>query len=180
MTKRLLFFATKEDLGPVLAAVERVLPIDYVRMDNYRTGVVDSYASVADIPNLGQAPTDSAGTSDEYLVVMKGRKVKTESVRGEDGRMRHLVDQLLNPSSITFAPGGLWGNDVLLHGRFATVHDDEASLALMNQCAEALRKSFRKLKAYWVGAEAERLLDSGKRLTISAQASRDFDLTRTG
>jgi hypothetical protein len=30
---------------------------------------------------------------------------------------RYSFDQLTNPGTITFAPGGLWGEEVLLHGR---------------------------------------------------------------
>jgi hypothetical protein len=178
MTKQLLFFATKEDLRPLLAAVERVVPIDYVLMGIYPAEVAEKYGSIEDIPNLGRATTDSASTSGEFLVVKKNCTVKTRSVAGVDGKTRYFIDQLLNPNSVTFAPGGLWDSDVLLNGRFATVHDDEGSQALIKQFAKVLRKSFRKLKAYWVGPEAERLLEAGKRLTIAAQTPREFDLTK--
>jgi hypothetical protein len=177
MTKQLLFFATKEDLRPLLAAVEGVVPIDYVLMGIYPAEVAEKYGSIEDIPNLGHATSDSAINSREFLVVKKNCTVNMESVATVHGK-RYVIDQLLNPNSVTFAPGGLWGSDVLLNGRFATVHNDEGSQALMKQFAKILRKSFRKLKAYWVGPEAERLLEAGKRLTIAAQTPREFDLTK--
>lgn len=180
MTKRLLFFATKEDLRLLLATVESSLPIDYVRMGHGETSVAERYASSEEIPNLGHATTDSASTSDEFLVVPKSCAVQVRCVSGSGGTVRYFFDQLANPSTVTFAPGGLRGDTILLHGRVATVSDDETSQALMNQFAKVIRKSFRKLKTFWIGPEAEGLLDAGKRLTISAQASRDFDLTRTG
>jgi hypothetical protein len=103
----------------------------------------------------------------------------SQRVRRDDGSVRYLFDQLENDASITFNPAGLWGNDLLLHGRLATVWDDEVSQTLMKQFAKPLRKSFRKIKAFWVGPEAEAMLDAGKRLTIGAQSPRDFDLRRS-
>ncbi len=178
MAKRLLFFATKEDLRQLMAAVECVVPIQYVRMGVFAKDAVERHEHIDDIPNLGNAATDSAATGDEFLVVMKDCTAKTYAVQGNDGKIRYFVDQLANENSVTFSPGGFRGSGVLLHGRFATVHDDPVSQALMGQFSKALRRSFRKLKAYWVGREAERLLDAGARLTMSAQAPREFDLKK--
>jgi hypothetical protein len=146
-------------------------------MGIYPAEVAEKYGSIEDIPDLGRATADSAISSREFLMVKKNCTVNMESVATVHGK-RYVIDQLLNPNSVTFAPGGLWGSDVLLNGRFATVHNDEGSQALMKQFAKILRKSFRKLKAYWVGPEAERLLEAGKRLTIAAQTPREFDLTK--
>jgi hypothetical protein len=180
MSKRLLFFATKNDLKMMLTAVEDRLPIEYVRMGQGRATDGDRYVTSVEIPNLGLATTDSAVTAGEFLVTPKGHPVEARPVLGNDGVTRYFFDQLANPGTVTFAPGGLWGDAILLHGRIATVTDHETSQALMSEFGKALRKSFRRIKAFWVGPEAERLLDAGKRLTISAQSSKEFDLTRAG
>jgi hypothetical protein len=178
MTQRLHFYATRDDLIPWLASVERALPVDYVRMANSPVGTAQAYAMAADIPALGHASSPSAGTGERFLVVRKSHRVVVRRVAADDGRTRYCFDQLANPDSITFAPGGLYGTDVLLHGGVATASQSADSLALMKVFAKPLRASFRRIKAYWVGPEAEALLDGGARLTISAHAPTDFDLTR--
>jgi hypothetical protein len=180
MTKRLLFFATEKDLLPLFTEVERVHALNYIRMAPSYSNAAEAYSSGANLPNLGRASASAAGTSNEFLVVMSGHRVVARRVIGDNGKAIYFFDQLENPASITFSPGGLWEETVLLHGRVATVSEEAASQSLMSLFEKSLRKGFRKIKAYWVGPEAERLLDAGTRLTISAEASRDFDLTRTG
>lgn len=179
ITKRQMFFATEMDLVQLITSVEHELPVDFVRMGSSTSSVAQRFSTVMSLPNLGHATSDAAATSDEYLIVLKGHPVVGRRVEGNDGVTRYFFDQLANEASITFSPGGLRGSDVLLHGRVATASDDEISQSLMKHFAKALRSSFRKIKAYWVGPEAEALLDAGKRLTISVRASREFDLTRT-
>jgi hypothetical protein len=178
MTKRILFFATEKDLLPIFAAVESVQPLDYVRMGPSDTKSALTCASGANLPSLGRATSSAAGTNDEFMVVLRGQRVAERSVNGIDGNVLYFFDQLENPASITFSPGGRWEQGVLLHGRVATVSEDAVSQTLMKEFAKAVRKTFSKIKAYWVGPEAEALLDAGVRLTISADASRDFDLSK--
>jgi hypothetical protein len=40
------------------------------------------------------------------------------------------------------------------------------------------KKRFRKIKTFYVGQEAERMLDEGKRLTAAAQSPQWMDLSR--
>jgi hypothetical protein len=178
--KQLLFFATKNDLQPLLKAVERQTLINYVRMGNALTNETERYENGEAIPNLGSATKDSASACDEYLVVLKDQPVKVRTLRGSDDALRYLVDQLSNPGTVTFAPGGIWSDDVILHGRVATVYDDKNSQTLMETFSKEIRRSFRKVKAYWIGPQAEALLDAGKRLTISSHASPEFDLIKAG
>jgi len=92
------------------------------------------------------------------------------------GVRRFAIDQLKNPDTITFSPGGLWNNDILLHGRVATASQSKSSQALMKRFKAALQKTFVKVKAFYVGPQALMLLKNGQRLTISAQSPREFDL----
>jgi hypothetical protein len=134
------------------------------------------YESSLAIPNMGVATSDSAATCEEYLVTRKDEKIQTRVLRGKSGHL-YLVDQLANPNSITFSPGGFRGS-VLLHGRVATVSDEGDAKDLMNAFAREIRRSFRKVRAFWVGPEAETLLDSGVRLTMSVHAAPEFDLSK--
>src|SRR5262249_1559815 len=104
--------------------------------------------------------------------------VVAREIRLTDGSIRFCVDQLSNPDSVTFISGGIWSDDIVLHGRVATASDTEASQQLMKRFAAVFRKKFSKIKAFWVGPRAMALLDAGRRLTISVQSPREFDLVR--
>jgi hypothetical protein len=175
---QLHFYATKDDLLPLVAIVERKVALDYVLTGNFLTDAVVQYGSIQDIPNLGHATRESASGNAQFLVVMKGHRVNVRTLPGINGKTRYLIDQLANQSSLMFQPGGFWGDDILLHGRVGTVHTDGISKELMKRFSGAIRKSFCRIKAFWVGPEAERLLDAGMRLTIAEQSPPEFNLTR--
>jgi len=89
-----------------------------------------------------------------------------------------MIDQLMKPRYDEFNPGGLWGKNVLLHGRFATASDAVTSVELMKLAGAAVRKRFQKIKAFYVGEEAAQLLDAGMRLAGAEQSPLTLDLTR--
>jgi hypothetical protein len=175
--KQILFFALKEDLLPVLEAVERDGPLKYVRMGQSPKSDYESFAHGAEIPNLGRASADSTASCESFVVTESAVSVNVRPIKAATGIERYCIDQLVNPDSITFTPAGVWSPDVVLHGRVATVSESAISQALMKRFNSAFRAQFGKVKAFWVGHNARALLDAGKRLTISAQSPHDFDLT---
>lgn len=54
-------------------------------------------------------------------------------------------------------------------GFFATVSDSKPAQDLMRDVAAAVRKSFIRVKAFWVGPEALVALRNGTRLTTAIQ-----------
>src|SRR5262245_19610778 len=175
--KHVLFFAVKDDLLPVLELIEGKGALKYARMGNFASHLIKdgigAFDTGAGIPNLGRASADSAAACEAFLICERGTPIKLRPVQGE----RVCVDQLANPDSVEFKPGGMWTEDVVLHGRVATASDSEISKALMKRFQAAVKKIFSKVKAFYVGPKALALLEGGKRLTISAQSPREFDLT---
>lgn len=173
MPTQIRFFATRSDLVPVLQAIEKDRDLKYAQFGWSDIQAAASFPTVTAIPNLGTASHESATNCGSFLICRKKDAIHPRAVPG-----RYVFDQLLNPESVTFTPGGLWDDRILLHGRFATASTAGFSLELMKLCGAAVRKRFKKVKAFYVGEEAEGLLDSGMRLTIAAQSPRTFDLTR--
>jgi hypothetical protein len=93
------------------------------------------------------------------------------------GGTNYHIDQLTNPDSIILTPGGLWTEEIVLHGQLATASLSEPSKRLMERFKHQFEKQFVRVKAYHVGPKALALLQAGKRLTIAEQSPRDFDLT---
>jgi hypothetical protein len=96
---------------------------------------------------------------------------------GKNPQVRGFVmDQLVNPDTIEFTPAGMWNEEIVLHGRVATASDTPGSKELMKHFRSALKKHFVKVNAFYVGTSALQLLKQGKRLTLSLQTPRAFDL----
>ncbi len=159
-----------------MPSIEAEIALDYVETGMKATGEVKRVRSAPGFPNLGVASSKSAGTSRSFLFVPSGNPVRTRLMELKSGGHRYALDQLVNPDTVVFSPGGFWGEDVLLHGQVATVGDSEVCRKLMNVFGRNIRKRFKKIRAFWVGQEAETEFMRGTRLTISADSPKEFGL----
>jgi len=174
------FFATANDLLPILAAVESSRGLTYTRTGHMNSPEVVSFRSGESLPTLrASATSETASTGVAYLVNEIERLVvpRLIYVHGEENP-RWAIDQLKNPDSTVLWHGGFWGGNVLLNGRIASASKSAPSQSLQRAFATQLKRQFCRLQAFYVGEEAAALLDSGTRLTMSAQSPRAFDLVR--
>lgn len=175
---RVNFFATAADLQQGLGLVESAIGIKYLLMQNSVSERVVAYNGLAEIPGLGLAVNDASVACDQYLVMKADACLELRKIIGVDGWPRYLVDQLLNPGSVTLNAGGLRGQDVLLQGRVASTHGDPTAREIFGAIRSGIRRNFEKVGASWVGVDAMRLWGSGVRLTMDVAASSGFDLKR--
>ena len=173
------FFALKDDLVTLLEAVEQNGELKYVRMGSFDEPTPDVFSRGVDLPSLGKATTESAATCEGFLVCAPHEPLVLRPVTQRAGSTKYYVDQLENPDTITFTPGGLWTKEVLLSGRVATVSADfsQQSKRLLNRFRSVIENHFVRVRAYRVGPSALDFLKAGKRLTIAEQSPRDADLT---
>lgn len=195
MSKNLYFYATRNDLLTVMRKVESEVAIKYVRFGHTASVPPESFSSAAQIPNLGTASHPSAGAGEKFLVcnaetIIRPRQLKiltADDVKRFDandeaspmqlvGVKRYAIDQLENPDTIAFNGGGMWEGHILLHGAFGTASESKVSLSLMRRFQTALRKTFVKVRAFYVGPEALTFLKSGGRLTMAVQSPPEYDL----
>jgi hypothetical protein len=173
------FFGTKEDLLPVFELVESKSRLRYVLTGNFLerelAGGVKVFESGTQLPNLGRATAECGSSCDSFLVCEAETAINLRCFQGNDGN-RVCIDQLVNPDTVVFNPGGMWGEDVLLNGRVATVSNSPVAQALMRRFRGAIRKTFKNIRAFYVGPAALAMLASGKRLTGAIQSPPEFDL----
>jgi hypothetical protein len=174
--KQIHFYAVADDLLPVLEAVEQVKPIKYSKTGHYETSKVESLTSSAVIPNLGKASSEAAIGCTSYLVSDLKTEIKSDPFVMKTGARMFSIDQLLNQDTVLLTPAGEWSDDIVLYGRVATVSNSPPAQELMKLFRSALKKNFKKVKAYYIGPKALSLFQSGYRLTISAQSPPEFDL----
>ena len=173
------FFAVREDILPVLEAVERKLPVKYVRVGRFLKQELDTFPRAADIPDIGKADHESAICCTTFLICDPSLRVIVTAVNQYNGVTSFHIDQLLNPDTMTFSWGGIWTDEVLLYGRFATVSESFSPYAklLMNKFRYQVRKQFARVQEAYVGPTAFQLLKAGKSLTIAEQSPRTYDLS---
>jgi hypothetical protein len=169
-------FATREDLVPAIKAFEALKSVKYVTCGVYRSRVFPDYSSALDIPDLGKASHESAVACSRYLVLPKDAKVEVREMNRSVGGIGYFIDQLENPISIVFWPGGLFGAGVLLSGRVDTVSKSTEARSMLRAFESAIKKRFTKRAAFYVGAEALHLKEQGYRLTGAVQSPSELSL----
>jgi hypothetical protein len=88
------------------------------------------------------------------------------------------LNQLENPDTIVFRPGGVWKSDILFYGEVASVpHVTDAAKERLKYFQKAIRKHLQRISQYWVGASALEMLKAGKRLTTGERSPKSMDLT---
>jgi hypothetical protein len=192
MSKQKHIFATRSDLEPGLSLIDSQRQLKYVALCLYsatsrgtfivvphKSPEFESYTSLLGVDRLGINLTGQHVTGEDYLVLDSGKELEIEAVPQRKGGVHYFAGQLLNPSSICFAPGGLYQNQCLISGRIATISEDLESIKLYREFTRAVTKGFNKVGNYYVGPEALRLLDQGMRLiTMGMDEPIEYDLKR--
>jgi hypothetical protein len=177
MSRSVHFFGTRQDLRDLLSAVEDSWGLRY-----YRAGILPSvepeyWDSGQLLPTLGMASTGDQSKEPWYLIVSQGTPVQTRQIPQRRGRVRYAIDQDLNPGSVVFRPGGAF-EDALIAGQLGTTTEDPISIDLLDCFVREVRVQFERIRSYYVGKEAEIMLDRGHRLTACVYSSKEYDLSR--
>ena len=173
---QITFYATADDLGPVLASLEAESSLQYTLMELFETDKPQTYLSYVDIPNLGRSSHPVAAANLSYLLSHQGIKVRAREIPQKSGRVLFGIDQMLNEDTLVFRPAGRYGNDVILCGMVGTVSQSVISKSLYNQTKKQFRKYLKNDGNIFIGTEALYILKSGARLTIGASSPQEFDL----
>ena len=173
------FFATADDLLPMLLSVEAKLSVVYTPFDHIHKPRADHFRTARDLPTLFQPqPFESAIGGPAYLITESETEVVLRQLSRYEGKDRWSVDQLVNPDSTVLRHGGMYKDNVLLQGEVRTACKTAVAQRLQRTFDAAIRKCFVKIQRFYVGPAAEALLDSGCRLTAAEQWPPEFDLRR--
>jgi hypothetical protein len=169
--------------------------VKLARLDHYPTKAIPIFESLFAVPGLGEV---AGRRSPDFLVLPASKMLRTwrivqvgkrrdcppkiamalamVNIRPPGGKVVYGVYPRNNPSSIILAPGGFCSKRTLLAGRIGTMHDNSVSMELYALFRRELLRGFTTVKSFVVGPEALRLLESGGRLTVDAQAAAICDL----
>lgn len=165
MSKRINFFATKNDMVSVLSEMEEQLPfgIKYIQC-----GKTDSilYSTVKDIPGLG---TLKEKHSEISFLIMPNDEEVTSTQSGQ-------VYQGDNPRSLEFDPSGVSEDGTgLIHGLFATMEDNEISDGLLKAVKKIMNSGCKKVRGWYIGKEAESLYGKLRFICIGLSEPEEYD-----
>lgn len=184
-SKSIHFHATKRDLESLLAAVESQRAIRYTQAGMSDTPDFATFTSCLEIPNLGYAPSGQGVGEPFWLITDAHTEVEIETVPQRRGGVRYGVDPGLNPESVVLWPGGVFEGHVkwrggefnggaVIDGQLATAMFNPTSIELLNLFALEARRQFKRIKSFFVGPQAEQLLDAGYRLAHSIKSVRSI------
>lgn len=162
-----VFFATRNDLLMLLENINKEHSIAIFIADWLDTPVIKKINNFNEItPGIN------------YLIASSDININLRLIPQRDGSLKYAIDQLENPETIALEPGGLISNQHLVAGQLGTSSLSPLSLYFYKIALKTLKKRFSKIKAYYVGPEAQILLDKGFRLSRSAKSPASYDLTR--
>lgn len=173
---RLYFFATGNDISAVLSTLEERFSVAYFEGNRLSGAIPQRWKSVLEVPSLGCATADQEILCRPYLIMRADAKEVVNSLVMFDGHRRYDLYQEDNPESVSAILGGYWKDGSLISGHFVASSDQEFPKKLMAALRKAMRGSFKRIGAFWVGPEALARLRDGKRLCTAIQSPPEYDL----
>ncbi|UYZ59319.1 hypothetical protein [Hymenobacter latericus] len=169
------FYATREHLLSVIAAIESRYSLKYCETGLFDSPEATSYPSLGLIPKLGIALRDSAH-SPNYLVLSTSCEVQVRAIPQRSGGIKYAVDQLSNPDTISFRPGGIHKEGVLIEGTISTAYKAEFSQPIIKLFRRAIAQYFQKFDyGCYIGVQAKLLAEQGWRLVQSESQPQEYD-----
>lgn len=178
MSKQIHIFATKKDITEGLKSIESVMQLKYVLCGIFETPTIPVYHSLFDYNDLSINKTGDH-IAETFIVMDAKAKILTEEIIDEKGKKLYSVYPNKNSNSITFSPGGIFANKHLVCGHIGTTSKNPEVIVFLRKFTKFLTKGFSKIQSYYVGPEAEIMLNKGARLiTISVNSPDIYDLKR--
>lgn len=178
--KQLMFYATKEDLVPILSHIESIFDIKYVLTGLFECNTPIIYESYEEILDFGYIDNPYYGSSQNSLMIMeKSNEIFVRDIPQRKGGILYAVDPMKNLQSIELRLGGIYTKkeNILVVSRTAYVNENSFSESIYKELIKKIKKSFKKYDFMeWVGPNAEKKLKEGWRLVEDARRSTNYDL----
>lgn len=176
--KRVNFFCCKNDLLLMIQNIEKSLDVKYAAGGVYSSiNDVRIYTTLLEYADLG---THKSGEHQDgyFLIVEATSGITLDEFRLVDGSIRYSVNQLKNPGSIIFHPGGIYENRFLVHGQVSTISTSYIAQRLIKVFQKEIKRQCpKKNGTFYYSEGVKRLYDNGVRLiTISTKSPTEYDL----
>jgi len=179
-SKQINFFSDLEDIKPIAEEIELKLNLSYHESGLLESRNVPKYNSLLNTPQLGYVMSGDWNRIKSYIVIESNSLLRIRDIPQYKGGTKYAVDQLENVNSIELKTGGIYSasENILVAGRVSTISNAPNSKELFKLFSSGIKKKFKKIGSFYVGASAEKKLDCGWRLVTSDKSPREYDLAR--
>lgn len=175
-SKQLFFFVTTSDIQSILQKFESSNAVQYIQTGMFDDFSVTLFNSMFNYEFLGYSISGDWNQLDSFLILPVGVKVNIREVPQKRGGLKYAIDQMQNPQSIVFKPGGILREGVIVAGSIGTISDHKYSILLYRNLSNQMKKEFSKIGNFHVGEDAKRKLSDGWRLVTNEKSPKDYDL----
>lgn len=164
---RMLLFGTHVDWAAMANQFDRKFEGWVAVFGHSPSEVPVLYTRLNDLPTLGTAKAVTSVQDACYIVT--DSPVNVRRIQQYSGTVVYATDQLMNPDSVVFQPGGLLDSrGYILRGEISAGTASSASRLLFGRLKAAVRATFTSRNGYWVGSDAWRVYQQGFRFTDDA------------
>jgi hypothetical protein len=176
-SKQILFFATAQDIEPIIKAIEIKNSLKYYEMGLFDNKSSEVYNSVFDIPNFGKTKVGDWNKDLDLMAIPKDKALNIREVPQKVGGIKYAVDPLENQISICLQFGGIYKDGIIVAGKCGTAFLNDFSLEIFKLFSAILKKTFKKIGQFYVGQYAEEKMNQGWRLVTNEKMPKEYDLT---
>lgn len=175
-TKRILFFATKNDLIGLIKKIEAEKEIKYFTAGLLNAEELKEYPSLIENIETEKVKFGDCNLCQRYLIVSRETNIKVREVPQYSGGIKYAVDQKVNDTSVIFRPCGIFEEGkAIIQGELSTLHSTKGSVDIFNKVAKKFKHGFVKIKGYFIGNEALKYHNAGWRLTQNVTSPIEYD-----
>ena len=168
------FFATRSDMINWLASAENEVELKYISSGHHSSPELEVFLTVSELPGLGVSSTGNH-QDDGWYVFLRDAPVLSSEIHQE--KYKRSVWRVGDPmAAVCLFPGGMYGEDCLVHGHFGTISgcDDDAA-ALKKTLRKHLQKVFTKNGSYYFGPEADALDERIRLIQLQTNEPESYD-----
>jgi hypothetical protein len=168
MISRIGFMATTSDLINLMLAVEAQISLKYTLTGFPDEPILKQADSFSRIEGFGVSKRGRLIVDDCFLVSKPDLKILTEPVPQNKGGIKYFISTPLNPKTVGFSPGGLFGGgNFIISGELRKYSDEPEAKEMFKSFQREIKRQFKRHKecAYWLGSEAAVMHLAGARLT---------------
>lgn len=176
MSKRVRYFALKDDIMEVIHYIDREFEFKYVKNGAYDMEKdIPIYHSLSEYEHIG-VNLCANQQNEFFLVLPRQKKFTADMSKQKSGCYKYYVNQKDNTASITWNVNGIYlDSNVIINGHFETIHNNQESVEIMQCIEKAFRKFFKKHKGYYIGKKAFALKDSYRFVTMNIYEPAAYD-----
>lgn len=175
-SKRILFFATYNDIEKILLKVEEMHSIKYYLAGLFDDNKPNVFSTFKEMRNLGYTNVNDWNQDYRYVILPKENILKIREVLQYNNGIKFAVDLLENQIGVVVQFGGIHKNNIMIAGSFGVISESKFCAKIMALIKKEVFTKFQRVGGFFVGAEAEKLLNSGWRLVINTQSPTQYDL----